>query len=231
MKALLLIAALLAGNALAEDSRQLVKLPAPAQEALREEMQGNLVALNEVLALIAVGKIREAGEVAEAKLGMSAKETSKPTGRVLSPTPIPDQGKIRVRPGWVSFCRWNFMAETPNSNAPMETPALVANFQSVTPRGVWEPLPATLRSGAETRPFSALCTLGSAAPIPATLGSKPRVFRRRPSAVMVRPAMSIRPSPCMPLARWNTVIAEIVLGPTRPSTARRRLGPASLAGT
>ncbi len=72
MKALFLIAALLAGNALAEDGRQLVKLPAPAQEALREEMQGNLVALNEVLALIAAGKIREAGEVAEAKLGMSA---------------------------------------------------------------------------------------------------------------------------------------------------------------
>ncbi len=61
-----------AARAVAEDSRQLVKLPAPAQEALREEMQGNLVALNEVLSLIAVGKIKEAGEAAETKLGMSA---------------------------------------------------------------------------------------------------------------------------------------------------------------
>ena len=53
-----------AGPAVAEDGRQLVKLPAPAQEALCEEMQGNLVALNEVLTLIAAGKIKEAGEVA-----------------------------------------------------------------------------------------------------------------------------------------------------------------------
>ena len=60
------------GPAAAEDNRQLVKLPGPAQEALREEMQGNLVALNEVLSLMAEGKVREAGAVAEAKLGMSA---------------------------------------------------------------------------------------------------------------------------------------------------------------
>lgn len=61
-----------AGPALASDARELVKLPVPAQDALREEMQGNLVALNEVLSLMAAGKIREAGEVAEAKLGRSA---------------------------------------------------------------------------------------------------------------------------------------------------------------
>jgi hypothetical protein len=80
MKALFLIAAMLAGNALAEDGRQLVKLPAPAQEALREEMQGNLVALNEVLSLMGAGKVKEAGAAAEASLGESSmgKHRAKP---------------------------------------------------------------------------------------------------------------------------------------------------------
>ena len=72
MKALVFALFLVSTAAVAEDARQLVKLPAPAQEALREEMQGNLVALNEVLSLIAAGKIKEAGEAAETKLGMSA---------------------------------------------------------------------------------------------------------------------------------------------------------------
>lgn len=69
-----------AGPASAEDMRQLAPLPAAAQEALREEMLGNLVALNEVLSLMAEGKVKEAGEAAEAKLGMSAmgKHRSKP---------------------------------------------------------------------------------------------------------------------------------------------------------
>ena len=72
MKALVFALFLVSTAAVAEDARQLVKLPAPAQEALREEMQGNLVALNDVLSLIAAGKIKEAGEAAETKLGMSA---------------------------------------------------------------------------------------------------------------------------------------------------------------
>lgn len=67
-----LLVALLASLAQAEDTRQLATLPAPAQEVLRQEMRDNLVALNEILSLVASGKIREAGEVAENRLGMSA---------------------------------------------------------------------------------------------------------------------------------------------------------------
>ena len=80
MKALFFALFLVSTAAVAEDTRQLAKLPAPAQEALREEILGNLVALNEVLSLIAAGKIREAGEAAEARLGMSAmgKQRAKP---------------------------------------------------------------------------------------------------------------------------------------------------------
>ena len=80
MKALFFALFLVSTAAVAEDTRQLAKLPAPAQEALREEMLGNLVALNEVLSLIAAGKIREAGEAAEVRLGMSAmgKHRAKP---------------------------------------------------------------------------------------------------------------------------------------------------------
>ncbi len=58
--------------AAAEDSRQLVSLPPAAQEALRQEMLDNLVAVNEILTLMAEDKIKDAGEVAEARLGRSA---------------------------------------------------------------------------------------------------------------------------------------------------------------
>ncbi|MCX7157547.1 MAG: cytochrome C [Rhodocyclales bacterium] len=72
MRAFLLIAAFLAGQALAEDQRQLALLPPAAQESLREEMLGNLLAINEILTLMAAGKIKEAGLLAEASLGQSA---------------------------------------------------------------------------------------------------------------------------------------------------------------
>ena len=80
MKALIFVLLCLSTGAFAEDARQLVKLPAPAQESLRQEMLDNLVAVNEVLSLMAEGKVKEAGEAAEAKLGMSAmgKHRSKP---------------------------------------------------------------------------------------------------------------------------------------------------------
>ena len=72
MKALVIALFLLSTAATAEDARQLVKLPAPAQEVLRQEMLDNLLAVNEILSLMAAGKVREAGDVAESKLGRSA---------------------------------------------------------------------------------------------------------------------------------------------------------------
>ncbi|MCM2306315.1 MAG: hypothetical protein NDI91_02450 [Sulfuritalea sp.] len=72
MKTLILISALLANQALAADTRALAPLPPAAQESLREEMLGNLLAINEILTLIAAGKVREAGQLAETSLGQSA---------------------------------------------------------------------------------------------------------------------------------------------------------------
>jgi len=66
------LAMLLSGSALAEDQRQLAVLPPPAQETLRQEMLDNLVAINEILSLVAVGKLKDAGAIAERKLGLSA---------------------------------------------------------------------------------------------------------------------------------------------------------------
>ncbi len=66
------VAVLFAGQALATDNRQLATLPPAAQDALREEMLGNLLAINEILTLMAAGKLKEAGEVAEKALGQSA---------------------------------------------------------------------------------------------------------------------------------------------------------------
>ncbi len=57
---------------MADDTRELVTLPAPARETLRQTMRDNLQALNAVLALIAEGKIRESGDMAETRLGITA---------------------------------------------------------------------------------------------------------------------------------------------------------------
>lgn len=69
----LTVVAVLSGStpASAQDARQLVKLPAPAEETLRQEMRDNLVALNEIVSLTVAGKVKEAGEAAEKKLGTS----------------------------------------------------------------------------------------------------------------------------------------------------------------
>ena len=80
MKTLLFISAMFASQVFAQDARQLAPLPAPAQESLRTEMLDNLAGLNEVLTLLATGKVKEAGVVAEATFGVSAqgKHRSKP---------------------------------------------------------------------------------------------------------------------------------------------------------
>lgn len=73
MKHLLLIAALLApAFATAEDARTFAPLTPEARETLRQEMLDNLMALNEILSLVAANQIKEAGQAAEAKLGQGA---------------------------------------------------------------------------------------------------------------------------------------------------------------
>ena len=72
MKALIFALFLVSTAVAAEDGRQLVRLPPPAQEALRQEMLDNLLAVNEILSLMGAGKVREAGDVAESRLGRSA---------------------------------------------------------------------------------------------------------------------------------------------------------------
>jgi hypothetical protein len=58
--------------AAAQDARQFVEMPSAARETLRQEMLDNLVAWNEIVDLLARSKVKEAGEVAEARLGLSA---------------------------------------------------------------------------------------------------------------------------------------------------------------
>ncbi len=67
------VLAVLAGTLhAADDARQLVPMPAAAEANLRAEMRANLLALNEILGLVASGKLSEAGAVAERELGVSA---------------------------------------------------------------------------------------------------------------------------------------------------------------
>jgi hypothetical protein len=55
-----------------DDTRQLASLPAAAESTLRAEMRANLLALNEILGLVSTGKFKEAGQIAEQELGVSA---------------------------------------------------------------------------------------------------------------------------------------------------------------
>jgi len=71
------IGLLISGAALAEDTRQMATLPPPARESLRLEMLDNLLAINEILTLVAADKIKEAGDIAEQKLGVSAQGKSR----------------------------------------------------------------------------------------------------------------------------------------------------------
>lgn len=73
MKKWLCILALAWGvSAHAEDTRQFVKLTPAAQETLRQEMLDNLLALNEIVSLLADNKVKEAGAAAEERLGRGA---------------------------------------------------------------------------------------------------------------------------------------------------------------
>ncbi|HMM47651.1 MAG TPA: hypothetical protein PKC12_06695 [Thiobacillaceae bacterium] len=69
---LFLLAASVALPVAANDQRQLAPLPEPAQQTLRQEMLDNLIALNEIVALLAEDKLPAAGEIAETRLGRSA---------------------------------------------------------------------------------------------------------------------------------------------------------------
>lgn len=80
MKKLFLVAACIALPALAEDTRQFAELKPQALETLRQEMLDNLLALNQIITLLAANQVKEAGEVAEKELGRSAmgKNAAKP---------------------------------------------------------------------------------------------------------------------------------------------------------
>jgi len=67
------LVALLAGTAMAaDDARQLARMPPAAEANLREEMRVNLLQLNEIISLTVAGKVKEAGELAEKELGLTA---------------------------------------------------------------------------------------------------------------------------------------------------------------
>ncbi len=72
MKKLIFALFLVSTAAVAEDSREAVRFTPQAQATLSQEMRDNLVALHEVLNMLAAGQPAIAGEIAEAKLGVSA---------------------------------------------------------------------------------------------------------------------------------------------------------------
>ena len=58
----------------AEDTRQRVELPEMMQQHMMANMRDHLATINELLSLLSAGKLDEAADVAESRLGMSALE-------------------------------------------------------------------------------------------------------------------------------------------------------------
>ncbi|AKH99581.1 hypothetical protein IMCC20628_00862 [Hoeflea sp. IMCC20628] len=56
----------------AEDSRELVEMPAMMQEHMLANMRDHLKALDEILGALAQGNVDDAGRIAENRLGMSS---------------------------------------------------------------------------------------------------------------------------------------------------------------
>ncbi|NTV69845.1 MAG: cytochrome c [Azonexaceae bacterium] len=53
------------------DERELIKMPSPARLALRAEMRDRMVALDAVLQRLSEGKVEEAGQIAQLRLGVA----------------------------------------------------------------------------------------------------------------------------------------------------------------
>ena len=70
MAALLLIG--VAGNSQAQDSRELIRLPAPMQEHMLGNMRDHLATLNEIIGKLADDEFDDAAKLAEQRLGMSS---------------------------------------------------------------------------------------------------------------------------------------------------------------
>lgn len=67
-----LLLLMLANTCAAEDSRQLVKLPSMMQQHMLANMRDHLQTLNQILAYLGDSKLDKAGQLAEARLGMSS---------------------------------------------------------------------------------------------------------------------------------------------------------------
>lgn len=68
-----------------DDARQLVRMPSPARLAMREEMRGRMSALDEVMRLLAAGKVNDAGEVARLQLGVALWGNHRKLDKVAQP--------------------------------------------------------------------------------------------------------------------------------------------------
>ncbi len=62
-------------NSTAEDSRELVKLPAMMQSHMLQNMRDHLLALSEIMAALEEGNKVEAVKIAESRLGMSSMDS------------------------------------------------------------------------------------------------------------------------------------------------------------
>ena len=58
-----------------EDIRQLVELPEMMQQHMMSSMRDHLAAINQILITMANGKLNQAAEIAESRLGMSSLES------------------------------------------------------------------------------------------------------------------------------------------------------------
>ena len=70
-----------------KDNRELVNMPSPARLALRAEMRDRMAALDSVLQLMNAGKTKQAGEIAQNRLGVAVRGNHRRLPSAAQPEP------------------------------------------------------------------------------------------------------------------------------------------------
>lgn len=108
-----------------EDQRQLVEMPQEAQRLMQADMLDHMAALNQIIGLLAEGKLPQAGEVAETRMGRSSMGKHRGTG--MGPGRFMPDAMRRI--GWGMHDAASEFAEVAKEG---DAPAAYRSLQNIT---------------------------------------------------------------------------------------------------
>lgn len=95
------------------DTRELVRMPSAARLALRAEMRDRMAALDSVMQLISAGKAREAGQIAQERLGVAVWAKQRKLPALAQPEPyLPPEMQVIALEGFKAASDFSTVALT-----------------------------------------------------------------------------------------------------------------------